>query len=138
MNPVQRLIKDNNDTDKLVSSCVTEFMNASIAFHKLHLKISGPGSFAAHKALNKLYEELQEHADTLAEGYQGATQKLLSYTANSPRDLNSVNDGISYTKEIATMITDLQKNLTYSEIINDLDSVKSTLNSARYKLTFLK
>jgi hypothetical protein len=43
----------------------------------------GAGSYAAHKALNDLYDALPGHADDLAEGFQGAAEKLLSYkTAN--------------------------------------------------------
>jgi len=36
--------------DTMTSACATEMMNAAISFHKLHLKVTGDGSFAAHKA----------------------------------------------------------------------------------------
>lgn len=36
------------------------------------------------------------------------------------------------------MVSKLQGELSYSEIINELDNVKSEINSALYKLTFLK
>ena len=36
------------------------------------------------------------------------------------------------------MVNGLQAKMPYSEIVNDLDTIKSTINSARYKLTFLK
>jgi hypothetical protein len=35
------------------------------------------------------------------------------------------------------MVTNLQSQIPYSEIVNDLDNIKSTLNSAKYKLKFL-
>ena len=41
--------------DTMVSACATELMNARTSIHKLHLKVTGEGSFAAHKALNELY-----------------------------------------------------------------------------------
>lgn len=134
------LRKDSSDAslESTVSSCVSELMNASVAFHKLHLKVTGVGSYAAHKALNGLYEALPGHADDLAEGFQGASEKLLSYKDTAPRELGSVQEGVSYLRELATMVTLLQSKLPYSEIINELDAVKSTLNSARYKLVFLK
>jgi DNA-binding ferritin-like protein len=124
--------------DTMTAACVSELMNAGTSFHKLHLKVTGTGSYAAHKALNDLYDALPGHADDLAEGYQGAAEKLLSYSEVSPRKLDSVADGLDYIREITTMVTGLQAKMPYSEIVNDLDTIKSTLNSAKYKLRFLK
>jgi hypothetical protein len=65
----------------------------------LHLKVTGPGSYAAHQAL-KLYEELPGHADDLAEGYQGAAEVLLKYQEPSTRILETVDDAIWYIRRI--------------------------------------
>lgn len=131
------VLKSSSPTDAMVASCVTELMNAATSFHKLHLKVTGPGSYAAHKALNGLYDALPDHADDLAEGYQGAAEVLLKYQEPSARILETVDDAIWYIKDLHTMITNLQSQITYSEIVNDLDNIKSTLNSAKYKLKFL-
>ena len=124
--------------DSMTAACVSELMNAATSMHKLHLKVTGTGSFAAHKALNELYDALPGHADDLAEGYQGAAEKLLSYTDVAPRSLNSVEDGLNYIRDMYTMVNSLQAKMPYSEIVNDLDTIKSTLNSIKYKLLFLK
>ena len=129
--------KPSNPTDLMVASCVSELMNAATSFHKLHLKVTGPGSYAAHKALNSLYDALPDHADDIAEGYQGAAEVLLKYQEPSPRMLETVEDAIWYIKDLKDMVTKLQDVLQYSEIVNELDNVKSTLNSAKYKLKFL-
>jgi DNA-binding ferritin-like protein len=126
------------NVESLTSACVTELMNAAQSFHKLHLKITGTGSYAAHKALNELYDALPGHADDLAEGFQGATEKLLSYTDVAPRKLDSVTDAVDYLKDMCDMVCKLQDKMPYSEIVNDLDTIKSTMNSAKYKLLFLK
>ena len=123
--------------DGMVSACVSELMNAATSFHKLHLKVTGPGSFASHKALNELYDELPDHADTIAEEYQGAAEKLLSYKDVAPRSLSSVKEGLAYLREMKEMVTGLQDKMPYSEIVNQLDNVKSTINSIKYKLLFL-
>jgi hypothetical protein len=34
--------------DTMVAACAVELMNARNSFHKLHLKVTGPGSYAAH------------------------------------------------------------------------------------------
>ena len=124
--------------DNMVSSCATELMNAATSFHKLHLKVQGAGAYAAHKALNELYDAMPGHADTLIEGYQGVAEKILSYKEVSPRTLDTVADGISYLRDMYGMINKLQGMLPYSEIVNNLDLVKDSINSAKYKLLFLK
>ena len=120
------------------AACVNELMNASVSFHKLHLKVTGIGSFSAHKALNELYDSLPDHADTIAEGFQGASEKLLNYEDSAPRILNSVEEALSYIRELYQQTTSLQAVMPYSEIVNDLDTIKSTLNGIKYKLLFLK
>jgi DNA-binding ferritin-like protein len=122
----------------MTAACVSELMNAATSIHKLHLKVTGAGSYAAHKALNDLYDALPGHADDLAEGYQGAAEVLLSYNETSPRTLNTVQDALAYIREITTMVSNLQAKMPYSELVNDLDTIKSTLNSTKYKLLFLK
>ena len=124
--------------DHMVSSCVSELMNAATSFHKLHLKVTGEGSYAAHKALNELYDALPGHADVLAEGYQGAAEKLLAYNSLSCRTLDDVSDALNYIRDMCGMICKLQAMLPYSEIVNNLDLVKDSMNSAKYKLLFLK
>jgi DNA-binding ferritin-like protein len=120
------------------SMLVGELMNAATSFHKLHLKVTGLGSFASHKALNELYDALPGHADALAEGFQGAAEKLLNYEDSAPRILNSVEEALSYIRELYQQTTSLQAVMPYSEIVNDLDMIKSTMNSIKYKLLFLK
>jgi DNA-binding ferritin-like protein len=117
---------------------ICEMMNAASSFHKLHLKLTGVGSYSAHKALNELYDALPGHADSLAEGYQGAAETILNYVECAPRILNTVDDGIAYIREMYDMICALQEVMCYSEISNELDNAKSTLSSTKYKLLFLK
>jgi len=127
-----------SSVDTMTAACATELMNAATSFHKLHLKVSGVGSYAAHKALNELYDALPDHADTLIEGYQGASEKLLSYTETSPKTLNTVEEGVAYLREMYEMVNGLQAKMPYSEIVNSLDTLKDSINSAKYKLLFLK
>lgn len=124
--------------DTMTAACATELMNAATSFHKLHLKVKGAGSYAAHKALNDLYDALPDHADTLIEGYQGASEKILSYSEVAPKTLNTVEEGVAYLRDIYQMVNGLQAKMPYSEIVNSLDTVKDTINSAKYKLLFLK
>ena len=127
--------------DEEVAELGYELMSAAVTFHKLHLKVTGEGSFAAHKALNELYDALPEHADNLIEGYQGAVERIIECKKEenySNKVCNSVEEALSYIRELVSEINELQSMLPYSEIVNELDTVKSTLNSAKYKLNFLK
>lgn len=123
--------------DTMTAACATEMMNAAISFHRLHLKVTGVGSFAAHKALGEFYEGLHDQADTLVEGYQGVAEKLLSYKDSPIRGLDTVADGIGYLRDLYNTVNKLQGMMPYSEIVNNLDLVKDSINSTKYKLIFL-
>lgn len=120
------------------AACVEELMNARNSFHKLHLRVQGIGSYASHKALNELYDALPDHADDLAENFQGAAEKILDYQDKGSRRLSNVDEALAYLREMKEMVTSLQAEMPYSEIVNDLDNVKSTINGIKYKLLFLK
>jgi DNA-binding ferritin-like protein len=124
--------------ESMVSACVSELMNAGTSLHKLHLKITSTGSYAAHKALNELYDAMPDHADDLAESFQGASEKLLVYKEVPARELNTVEEAIAYLRDMTKMVNALQAKMPYSEITNELDNVKSTIDSGKYKLLFLK
>ena len=124
--------------DTMTAACATEMMNAATSFHRLHLKVTGDGSYAAHKALGDFYEGLHGHADTLVEGYQGVAEKLLSYTDMPIRTLDTVADAVGYLRDLYNTVNKLQGMMPYSEIVNNLDLVKDAINSTKYKLLFLK
>lgn len=136
--PVAQYKQGASSCEEQTTMLICEMMNAATSFHKLHLKITGVGSYAAHKALNDLYDALPGFADSIAEGYQGAAETILNYTECAPRVLNTVDEGIAYIREMYDMICALQDIMCYSEISNELDNVKSTLASTKYKLLFLK
>ena len=114
--------------DTMTAACATEMMNAAISFHRLHLKVTGDGSYAAHKALGEFYEGLHGHADTLVEGYQGIAEKLLKYTDMPIRTLDTTADAVGYLRDLYNTINKLQGMMPYSEIVNNLDLVKDSIN----------
>ena len=124
--------------DTMTAACATEMMNAAVSFHRLHLQVKGEGSYAAHKALGNFYEGLHDQADKLIEGYQGVTEKLLTYTNMPIRTLDNTSDAVSYLRDLYNVVGKLQAMMPYSEIVNNLDLVKDSINSAKYKLLFLK
>jgi len=141
--PVKGMMeKESKKEDKQESLCmevaevVTCLMNASVSLHKLHLKVTGQGSYAAHNALSG-YDKFHDFADDLAEGFAGAYGELLKYKEELPTILNSPKEAISFLEDLKVEVTDLQTKLPYSEIINQLDLVKEHCNGIKYKLMFL-
>lgn len=124
--------------DTMTAACATEMMNASISFHRLHLRVKGDGSHAAHQALGDFYSGLHDKADTLVEGYQGVCEKIIEYTNMPIRTLDNTSDAVSYLRDLYNIVGKLQAMMPYSEIVNNLDLVKDSINSTKYKLLFLK
>ena len=126
------------DCTTMVASCVSELMNARTAFHKLHLKITGTGSFAAHLALGDFYDKIGDLADSIIESYQGCTEKILTLQTPQQTKLDSVDQALEFLRDMYKKVDQIQTVCQYSEINNDLDNVKTLINSTKYKLIFLK
>tara|TARA_R110000868_G_scaffold226197_2_gene478763 strand:- start:471 stop:929 length:459 start_codon:yes stop_codon:yes gene_type:complete len=127
-------------TDRLraeTAELIVEIMNAATSFHKLHLSVTGDGSYAQHIALNDLYDALPGLADTIAEGMQGACEVILKYPDKAPVTLTGIDGAIQYIRNMIEEINELQSIMPYSEIVNNLDLVKDAFNTAKYKLIFL-
>jgi DNA-binding ferritin-like protein len=127
--------EDSNPIVKLVF----ELLNGVTKVHINHLRVNGPGAFAAHTAMGVFYDEVGDLADSIAEQYQGVTEKIISYptTAELPT-MSTAEDCLSYMRTLYDMVNEAQDYCTYSEIDNTLDEVKSLINSTKYKLLFLK
>lgn len=136
---LKRPSANTNSAEQQTAALVAEFLNASSHLHKTHVKITGPGSYAAHLALNDFYDAIKDHADDLAEQYQGAEQKILDIPlVKENYACESVSDALSYLQELKVKIINLQGVMPHSEIVNSLDEAKSTINTALYKLKFLQ
>jgi len=123
--------------DALTADLVVEVMNARTSFHKLHLQVTGEGSYAQHKALNEIYDALPDLIDTVAEGYQGACEVILNYPDKAPVTLTSVEGAVEYLRMLSSKVAEAQNVIPHSEVVNNLDLIKDEINSAKYKLLFL-
>lgn len=117
---------------------VSNFLEAVTSVHKAHLKITGPGSYAAHTAMGAFYDEIGDLADSIAESYQGVTETLLNIPSTQQASCSSAAECVSFLNDLYQKVNAVQAVCEYSEIINDLDNVKSLINSTKYKLIFLK
>lgn len=127
----------NMSLDAQVAELVNELMNARTSLHKFHLKIKGTGSYAGHVALNDTYDALPGHADQIAEQFQGAAERLLNIPDSTPVMVSSKEEALALVRDLKTCVDKTQAMMPYSEIVNDLDTIKSTVNTLKYKLLFL-
>ena len=116
-----------------------ELLQGSTKVHLNHLLITGVGSYAAHKAMNKFYEDVLDLADNFIEQYQGASERLMVFpTVAQMPVMKTGADCISYLRDLYEKVNMVQADCPYSEIVNVLDEIKSLINSTKYKLLFLR
>jgi len=118
-----------------MGTLIAELLHGATKTHMVHLKTT---SFAAHMALGSFYEGIPGLADAVAEQYQGVTEKLLNYPAVTIEPINTPEEAVIYLRELYAKVQKVQDHCMYSEIINELDVIKSLINSTKYKLIFLK
>ena len=120
-----------------VPGLVVELLDAAARLHILHLIVRGQSSYAQHKALQEIYEALPGMADGIAESWQGAEISIPNYPQTRAPELGSVEEALNYLVSLKAKITKIQKSVSHSEIVNDLDLIKTQINSTVYKLNFL-
>jgi len=118
---------------------VFELLNGVTKVHLNHLLITGIGSYAAHTAMGAFYDEVGDLADAVAESYQGVTETLLTYpTSAEIPQMKTAEDCVNYLRDLYEKVHAVQETCPYSEIKNELDNIKTLINSTKYKLIFLK
>lgn len=108
--------------------------------HIFHLGVSGPGAFAAHKALQDYYEGIVDLVDGLVESYQGKNG-LIKFKPVSGIDNNCESSNIiSYFDKLISIVAYLREkdDLSDSFIQNEIDNVVNLLYSTKYKLSNLQ
>jgi DNA-binding ferritin-like protein len=128
-------INVNPAHDIYMKDLITELLHSSTKIHLAHLKTT---SYAAHKAMNEFYDEINDLTDSLAEQFQGRTEMLLDYPTMTVTPICSPEEAIDYMRTLYNSVENAQRNCSYSEIVNELDNIKSLINKTKYKLIFLK
>lgn len=126
MKTIQRSIQTNK-ADEL---CSYLFKTRDLV-HFAHLRTS---SYASHVALNDLYEDILEFADSLTEKLQGIEGRILvlSVCASS----QDIEDPIIHLKGCVQYLTSIKQTFT-SDIINIIEELIGKFNETLYKLQFL-
>ena len=116
------------------SKFIGRLFEARDVAHKEHFKVTGTGSYAAHKALNEFYDGILDLADGFVESYQGK-YGILSFEIKP----GNVLDFIEYILELAKYI-EVSREIFNKDcyLQNQVDEMVSLCYSTIYKLKFLK
>jgi DNA-binding ferritin-like protein len=105
--------------------------------HIYHLQVQGVGSYAAHKALNKYYDQIVDKIDGLAEGIQGRYGIITGYRmADTIREDNNAR---MYFDGLSKFVEGIRKQIPQDSYIqNQVDEIVDLIESTKYKLKFLQ
>ena len=103
--------------------------------HLNHLKVTGPGSFAAHSALNGFYTDVLDLIDGLVESYQGK-YGIVDITIPSSK----ASDSIKCLEELVKLTDSGSAYSMFTEtwIQNQIDEISTLGYQTLYKLKNLK
>ena len=113
-----------------VFQLAAELFESRTQAHKEHLKTT---SFAFHKATNDYYDAIVDLTDGLVESMQGY-EGIKEIPDFKIKNTNFV----QYLKELDAYCTNVQSACKYSNIINEIDNVKTLIASTLYKIINLK
>jgi hypothetical protein len=115
------------------SKFIGRLFEARDVAHIEHLKVKGPGAYAAHTALGGFYDSLLDLADGFVESYQGK-YGIVSFEVKSVKPL----DFMEYIEELAKYIESSRDVFKDEYLKNQIDEMASLCYSTIYKLKFLK
>ena len=118
--------------EKLISTLMASRDQA----HIFHWQTTGPGSYAAHKALNEYYDAVPDLVDSLVETYQGKYGIVMGYEPAERFDEYSADMVIKYFKALSTFVERAYAKIPKEDtnIINQLESFKDLIYTTIYKL----
>ena len=116
------------------------FFHSRTQAHVFHLRVKGPGAYAAHKALNEYYDGIVDLIDGLVETYQGKYGLIEFKEVNGMDNDASAENIIKYFDNLCKFLEKERKaeNLQDSWIQNELDNVAALLYETKYKLVNLQ
>jgi len=114
-----------------VEEFASSLFELEVNMHIAHLQTS---SFAAHMALNTLYQDIVEMRDSFIESYQGKYGIITKYKSfNIAEGI----DPLTYLKSKITVYTDYRSTLSDGYLQQIIDDIITLITSTTYKLKFL-
>lgn len=111
-----------------IQDFITLLFEVEVNAHIAHLQTK---SYAEHKALNELYEEIVDLRDRFAEAYQGEYGIIKGYKIIKPLETN---DFLSYLSEVCNKVELFKKGLDETYLQQICDDISELLYDVKYKL----
>jgi hypothetical protein len=122
---------------QLMASFISTLFSSRTQAHIFHLQVTGPGSFAAHSALNSYYDEIIGLADSLVESFQGRYGIVTGYKGEG-QWIENTSDIVKYFEALCMYVEKNRVSLVQDSYIqNQIDEVVALIESTKYKLVNL-
>ena len=122
---------------KAMASFISTLFSSRTQAHIFHLRVTGPGSFAAHKALNEYYDEIIGITDGIAESFQGRYGIIDGYKSEGTI-IEDTAQIVKYFEALCMYVEKNRENLPQDSYIqNQIDEVVALIESTKYKLSKL-
>jgi hypothetical protein len=126
---------EGGSENKDFSNMVSILLHSQTQVHVFHLQTK---SYSEHKALQNYYEGIDGLVDGIIESYQGKYDVVKNYETMDIEDYSSVDQLISYFKELDKMVEEKRKSVKESYLQNQIDTIQELIFSTLYRLRFLK
>ena len=122
---------------KLMASFISTLFSSRTQAHIFHLQVTGPGSFAAHSALNTYYDEIIGSTDGIVESYQGRYGIITGYKGEG-QWIEDITQVVKYFEALCMYVEKNRVSLVQDSYIqNQIDEVVALIESTKYKLSKL-
>jgi hypothetical protein len=122
---------------KLMASFISTLFSSRTQAHIFHLQVTGPGSFAAHSALNTYYDEIIGLVDGIVESYQGRYGIITGYKGEG-QWIEDITQVVKYFEALCMYVEKNRVSLVQDSYIqNQIDEVVALIESTKYKLSKL-
>jgi len=122
---------------QLMASFISTLFSSRTQAHIFHLQVTGPGSFAAHSALNSYYDDIVGLADGIVESFQGRYGIITGYKGEG-QWIENPSDVIKYFEALCMYVEKNRVSLVQDSYIqNQIDEVVALIESTKYKLVNL-
>lgn len=122
---------------KLMASFISTLFSSRTQSHIFHLQVTGPGSFAAHSALNTYYDEIIGLVDGIVESYQGRYGIITGYKGEG-QWIEDITQVVKYFEALCMYVEKNRVSLVQDSYIqNQIDEVVALIESTKYKLSKL-
>jgi DNA-binding ferritin-like protein len=126
-----------SNPNQAMANFLSTFMASRTQAHIFHLQITGPGSYAAHIALQAYYEGIIPLIDALAESFQGRYGIIAGYKSEG-QWIENTKDVVKYFEALSMYVEKNRQSLSQDSYIqNQVDTFVELIESTKYKLSKL-